>query len=280
VLTLLDAGRVPCQTTQKVQSSESPLVTSLSTACDPVAQDCKEQVIALEVKWELAFRSRPHDEEITIQELKKAAQNLPVPGAVNFYEGKASFGTKPRFKKRAKIGHWKPFMSGFDLRGFVEMCCLDPLMLNGRSYELEYDRDEMLLERPCRVYRVKPKEPSKGRYFAGTIWVLRESLAIVRANGGFYPLRKTHFPVEDHWFIFDTWRKEISPGNWVPDFTCTGVSFAESDFTNPAFQARIIYHYGMGTQPNAASGYACGMESIPFATQTAQSRLDVGQIQK
>lgn len=79
------------------------------------------------------------------------AQNLSTPGAVNFYEGEASFGTKPRFHKRTKIVNWRPFLSGFDLRGFAEMCRLDPFEFNGTNYKLEFGGDKMLLGRFCRI---------------------------------------------------------------------------------------------------------------------------------
>jgi hypothetical protein len=282
-LTLLGGGRLSCQAREKTSTMiASLLVTSLTPACDPFVQECKDRIMAQERELEIVFRSRSHDQEITIQELKKGAQNLPVPGAVNFYEGEVSFGTKPRFQKRTKIVNWRPFLSEFDLRGFVEMCCLDPFEFNGTKYELEYRGDEMLLGRFCWNYRVKLKEHAKGWHFAGTIWVLPDSLAIVRAEGAFYPMRKIlwYFPMEDHWFNFDSWRKEVSLGNWVPDFTCPGVDVPVSDFANPAFRGRIIFHYGTETQPSAAAEHACGMESVLFTTQTKQPRPGTGQVHK
>lgn len=162
------------------------------------------------------------------------------------------------------------------------MCCLDPFEFNGTNYGLEYLGDEMLLEKLCWVFYVKPRKHAKGRHFEGRIWVLPDCLAIVRAEGSFHPMRKIpwYFRVEDHWFAFNFLRKEISRGNWVPDSICTGVSVFESDFTNRAFRARIIYHYGTETQPSAEAEHACGMESVRFTTQTLQSRPGTGQFQK
>jgi hypothetical protein len=282
-LTLLNGGQVSCQIKEKTSTViEALFVTSLTPACDPDVQECKDRIMAQERESEIVFRSSPYDLEITIQELKQGAQKLPVPGAVNFYDGEASFGPKPRFQKRTKVVNWRPFLSEFELRGFAEMCCLDPLEFNGTNYELEYLRDEMLLGRYCWTYRVKPKENAKGWHFAGTIWVLPDSLAIVVAEGAFHPMRKNLwlFPAEDHWFSFDSWRKEISPGNWVPDFTCTGVAVPVSDFTNPAFSGQIVFHHGTETQPSAAAEHACGMESVPFPTHSMQPRPGTGQIHK
>jgi hypothetical protein len=282
-LTLLDGGRASCQTTEAASTmAASQFVTSLTPACDPVVQECKDRITAQEGEWEIDSLSSSHDQEITIQELKKSALNLPVPGAANFYDGEASFGTKPRFQKRTEVVNWSPFLSRFDLRGFVGMCCLGLFGLNGTKYELDYGGNEMLLGKLCWVYRAKPKQPARGRHFAGTIWVLPDSLAIARAEGAFYPMRKTlwYFPVEDHWFTFDSWRKEISPGKWVPDFTCTGVAVTVSDFTNPAFRGRTIFRYGTGTKPSEAAENACGMESVLFPTQSMQPRPGTGQIHK
>jgi hypothetical protein len=266
VLTLLDAGRVHCQTTETGSPMPAPqLVTSLISVPDPEAPDSKNRIMAQERELKIVFRSKSHGEEITIQELKRGVQNLAIPGPANFCEGEVSFGTKPRFQLRTKMANWRPFRWRFDLRGFAEMCCMDPFEFNGTNYELKYRGAETLLGKLCSVYLVKPKEHAKGWHFEGTIWVLPDRLAIVRAKGSFHPIRKIlwYFPVEDHLYRFDSWRKEISPGSWVPGFTCTGVSVSESDFMNPAFHGRIVY-FGPGTQPGVAAEHACGMKSVLF----------------
>lgn len=282
-LTLLGAGPVSAWTSQNAPTTSAfQLVTSLTAACGPRVQECKARIIAQEREKGIDFGSSSRDAEITIQELKKGKQNLPVPGAVNFYEGEASFGRKPKFRKLMKIIHWRPFLSAFDLRGFVGMCCLGLFGLNGTIYELEYEGNEMVFGRLCWVYQAQPKGSTKRRHFEGTIWVLPNSLAIVRDEGAFYPMRKIvwYCLVGDHWFKFDSLRKEISPGNWAPDFTCTGVPVRESDFTNRAFQARIIFLYGSETDPNAAAQHACGMESVQFPAQTTHLTPGTSQILK
>lgn len=238
--------------------------------------------MALESAWELVYRASSHTAEITIQELKKGAHNFPVPGAVNYYEGEASFGAKPKFQKRMEAINWRPFLWGFDLRGLADMCCLDPSELNGTNYELEYLGDGPLLGKLCWVYYLRFKKHAKGRHFEGRIWVSPDCLAIVRAEGSFHPMRKIlwYFLVEDYWYKFDLWRKEISPGNWVPDFICTGVTGPECDFTNPAFRARIIYHNGAGTQPGSGVEHACAMDSVLFRAQALQPKPVSGHIQK
>jgi hypothetical protein len=84
------------------------------------------------------------------------------------------------------------------------------------------------------------------------------------------------FLVEDRWYCFDSWRKEISPGKWVPDYTCTRVDDAASDFTQPAFQARIRYVNGSKDKPIAASEGACGMGLVQFPARAMQPEANSG----
>lgn len=282
-LTLLDSAQVSGQTGELASTLPAfPFVTPAAAACDPRAQECQDRIMAQEREREAEFRSSSQDLQITIQKLGKGGENLPVPGAVNFYEGAVSFGAKPRFQKRATIVNWRSLFSRFDLRGLAEMCCLGPFDFNGTTYELEFHGFRLLHGRVCWNFGVKPKEHVKSWHFVGTIWVLPDALAIVRSQGAFYPLRKIrwYFPLEDHWFKFDSWRKEISQGIWKPDFTCTGVSVSESDFTNPAFRARIVYHYGTESQQSPAAEHACGMSSVLFPKQTTQPSPGTGPMHK
>lgn len=217
----------------------------------------------------LVFRSSSHEEEITIQGIRKGAQNVAIPGLANLYEGEASFGAKPRFRLLIKMVNWKPVLSEFDLRGFTEMCCLDPFEFNETNYGLEYLGPETLLGEQYWVFYVRYKKHAKGRHFEGRIWVSPECLAIIRVEGSFHPMRKIswYFPVEDLWYKFDSWWKETPGGEWAPDFICTGVSVSDSDFTNPAFRARIVYDNGTGAQSSSEVEHACGMDSVLFRPQ-------------
>jgi hypothetical protein len=102
---------------------------------------------------------------------------------------------------------------------------LDPYHFNKMNYQLEFLGEENLPGTRCWVYRVTPKDHSKSWHFEGTIWVLAKDLTIIRFQGAFHPMRKIHwrFLAEDFWFSFDSWRKEIRPCAWAPDYTCTGV---------------------------------------------------------
>jgi hypothetical protein len=272
-LSLLEGGRISRHNlgVLATQPASEP-ITSVTAPCDPDAKECKEQIMAHEEEWESSLWLVFLNFEITIQKLNKDGQNPSVPGAVNFYQGVVTSGKKPKFQKIFEKVNWRRFLWEFNLGGFAEMCFVDPGHFDSLNYDLQYSGAEMLLGRRYWVYRVTQKKNSKGWHFAGTIWVLPEELAIIRSKGAYQPMRKIlWFLVEDHWFSFDSWRKEISPGKWVPDFTCTRVDVAASDFTKPAFQGRIRYVNGDENQPSAASEDACGMGLVQFPTRAIQA---------
>jgi hypothetical protein len=278
-LSQLAGDRVCCQTGEEAltelvaQSAQSEKFRP-----KPDAKESKEQIMAHEEQWELVTLSGALEMQVVLQEIKKVGNNLPVPGAINVYQGEATFGKKAKFHKTYEHTGWRRLMWNFDLRGFAEMCFLNPYQLDRTNYELKFSGEEMLLRRRCWVYRVKPKEHSKGWHFEGTIWVLPDDLTIIRFEGAFHPMRKILwlFLVEDNWFCFDSWRKEVLPAVWVPDITCTGVDLAGSDFIRPAFHARITFFNGDGDKPSAASENACKIEGRQLPRPTMRQGLNSG----
>jgi hypothetical protein len=272
-LILLEGRQVSCQTERDASTKlPSQSVPSVISSCKPDSKECKDEIEAHERQEESVILSEQVGVEIVLQKLKREANNSSVPDAVNYYKGVVTFGKKTKFRKTFTQLKWKAFLWRFDLRGFAAMCFLDPEHFDGLNYELKLSGEEMLLGRRCWVYRVTSKEHSKGWHFEGTIWVLPDDLTIIRFKGAFHPMRKVLwvFLVEDNWFSFDSWRKEILPGKWVPDFTCTGVDVAESDFTKPAFQGRITFVNGGEDKPSAASENACELEGSQFPMCTMQ----------
>jgi hypothetical protein len=272
-LILLEGRQVSCQTERDTSTKlPSQSVPSVISRCKPDSKECKDEIEAHEGRWELVTLSGALEMQVVLQEIRKGGNNLPVPDAINLYQGEATFGKKAKFHKTYEHVSWRRFLWKFDLRGFAEMCFLDPYQFDGANYELKFSGEEMLLGRRCWVYRVKSKEHSKGWHFEGTIWVLPDDLTIIRFEGAVHPMRKVlwFFLVEDYWFCFDSWRKEISPGKWVPDFACTGVDVAGSDITKPAFKGRITFVNGGEDKPSAASKNACEMEGSQFLMRAIQ----------
>lgn len=231
-----------------------------------------------EEQSESPVRFAPLGMEISLQKLKRGRNNLPVPEAVNYYEGVATFGKKTKFRKVFTREIWRSFWWRFDLGGFAEMCFLDPDHFDGSNYELKYIGEEKIPGALYWVYQVTHKDRSKGWQFRGTVWVLPEELTIIRFEGAFHPMRKIHWPipVEDYWFHFDSRRREISPGVWVPDFTCTDVDVAKRDAFEPAFRARILYSNEDEWKPSANSESACGMQLGHFPAEEIEQDRNSG----
>jgi hypothetical protein len=225
--------------------------------------DCAEQIMAREERLESIIRSGSFYVEVAIQRLSKAGHNRSAAGAVNFYRGVVTFGKKTKIHRISENINWRFFWWRFDLGGFAEMCFLDPYHFDKLDYELKYFGEETLLGRFCWIFQVRFIDNSKGWHFGGTIWVLQEDLTIIRSKGAFHPLHRIHgpIPVDDYWFSFDSWRKEVSPGIWMPDFTCTSVDVTKRDPFEPAFRARIQYFDRVREAPGAISDNSCGMES-------------------
>jgi len=113
---------------------------------------------------------------------------------------------------------------------------------------------------------VAPKKQHRGRRFEGTIWVLASELTIIRFEGISRPTHRIFWPflAEDFWFSFNSWRKEIRPGVWAPDYTCTGVDIAKGDFVEPAFRSHVVYFDVKDERPGATSETVCEIESGAF----------------
>lgn len=202
-LSLLTGGRPSCQTSG--DSSPKPVPPPIPSAinpCEPEAQECKDQIMARERLKELALRSQLFEERIVIQKLKKIGKNLYAPGAANFYRGEVTFGKKTRFRKIFEKVNWRSSFWHFYLPGFAEMCFLDPDYFDSLNYDLEFSGDETLLGRRCRVYRVKPKKPTKVGASRGQFgfrrMILRLSALMARFNQcerlvGFFWWRITGF---------------------------------------------------------------------------------------
>lgn len=282
-LILLDGGCVFCQTAGDTSiKPASQSVAPVISPCKPDAQLCKDQIMALEEQMESILHSSLLEVEIMIQRFKKGESNRSVPDAVNYYQGVAEFGKRTKFHKISEKDYWRTLWWDFNLAGFLEMSFLDPYYFNKLNYELEYRGEETTLGRPCWVYRVTSKEHAKGWHFEGTIWVLPKELTIIRFKGAFHPLHKIlwFFLVKDYWFCFDSWRKEISPGSWVPDSTCTGVNVAKRDSLEPAFRARIVYFPGGSEISSAGSENVCEMEFGHFPTREIHKQPTSGVARK
>ncbi len=113
---------------------------------------------------------------------------------------------------------------GISETGFLEMLLLDTDAFDADTYRLSFLNTVVLEGIDCLVFDVSPMKDALGR-FKGTIWVEAKGLHIIRARGTFQAprvsWRKRLNPLGSYvglMFHFDTWRREISPGIWVPAY--------------------------------------------------------------
>jgi len=121
-LSLLAGDRVCCQTDEEVLAKlVAQSIQSENVRPKPDAKESAEEIMAHEDQWELLILSAPLGMEVVLQKIKKGGNNLPVPDAINFYQGEATFGKKAKFHKTFEHVSWRRFLWKFDLRGFAEM---------------------------------------------------------------------------------------------------------------------------------------------------------------
>ncbi len=97
--------------------------------------------------------------------------------------------------------------------GFMDMMFVDPRGFNFRNYTFSFVRQQFLGQIRTSVFDVRPtRHAGPGRFF-GRIWVDNDSGDIVRFNGTY--TNNPNNPV-NHYYHFDSWRKNIQPGLWLP----------------------------------------------------------------
>ncbi len=113
--------------------------------------------------------------------------------------------------------------------GFVEMLFPDIGNFSADGYNLQFERQEVLGDVACLRLLVTPTVVPLSGQFAGTIWVDDVGFHIVRLRGAFVrnrssfvaryldPLDLTANVAID--LQFDSWRREIEPGIWMPSHT-------------------------------------------------------------
>ena len=123
----------------------------------------------------------------------------------------------PRFLARSISG---PFKHKLRMNSLVRAVFVDPRGLDHKKYQFNFVRREFLGEVRCLVFNVVPKPKSGRGLFKGRIWVEDRDHTIVRFKGV-----RVNPPKFYKYIHFDSWRKNIKPGLWVPAF----IYFEETD---------------------------------------------------
>lgn len=98
--------------------------------------------------------------------------------------------------------------------GFMDMMFIDPRGFNFKNYSFAFVRQQFLGQIRTTVFDVRPTRHSGTGRFLGRIWVQDDGGNIVRFNGTY--TNNPNNPV-NHYYHFDSWRKNIQPGLWLPD---------------------------------------------------------------
>ncbi len=136
--------------------------------------------------------------------------------------------------KRSGMLFFKKRSVAFVPTGFAQMIFIDSGGFNRTNYEFEYIRREFLGEVRCFVFDVVPTNKERTGQFIGRIWVEDHNYNVVRFNGTY-----TGSSPDKLYFHFDSWRMNITPGEWVPAFIYTEESNPLDDsLPVPRFKAQ------------------------------------------
>jgi hypothetical protein len=115
----------------------------------------------------------------------------------------------------------KGFMLGrYNGTGFLRMIYIDPHKFDRHHYHFDYVGREFLGGVRCVVFDVTPLPKSgKGR-FRGRIWAEDQKYFVVRFNGVYTPY-DTVYVKRDLSSHFDSWRANVQPDLWLPNYIYT-----------------------------------------------------------
>ena len=106
--------------------------------------------------------------------------------------------------------------------GFTQMTIIDRGHFDRQHYKFTFREKEFLGSVRCLVFDVVPTAKGHGM-FLGRIWVEDQNYNIIRFNGSYV------HPQEGSAFLhFDSWRVNVSNGEWLPAF----IYSEEYDVTN------------------------------------------------
>ncbi|MGC8550492.1 MAG: hypothetical protein ACP5M4_12400 [Acidobacteriaceae bacterium] len=122
--------------------------------------------------------------------------------------------------------------------GFMDMMFIDPRGFNFKNYTFSFVRQQFLGEIRTSVFDVRPRRHSGSGRFFGRIWVDNDSGDIVRFNGTY--TNNPNNPV-NHYYHFDSWRKNIQPGIWLPYAVYVEETHQDASKKSLALRAQTFY---------------------------------------
>lgn len=164
--------------------------------------------------------------ETYVQGFKKDKELGRMPVEDSYFLGRASF--KTRLQDDSFISDQRPVVTRNILRqikeitferrtgwvplGFTQMTIIDRGHFDRLHYKFVYRQKEFVGSVRCLVFDVVPTAKGHGM-FLGRIWVEDQNFNIIRFNGSYV------HPEEGSAFLhFDSWRTQVSSGQWLPTF--------------------------------------------------------------
>lgn len=202
-----------------IVSAAALLMTPLPARCNSeraASERILDQIVQSEQGFLKQIRSRTPLLETYIQEDGSAERT----SLDHYFLGRLSFGqgleylpivTSSAPPKGSKIWGMKSARMQFLPSGFAQMLFPDMNNFDRNHYSFEYVRREFLGDVRCLVFDAVPLAKNGNGQFIGRIWVEDKDFHIVRFNGTYTRSKSSHL-----YFHFDSWRTNISPGQWVP----------------------------------------------------------------
>jgi len=201
-----------------------------------------DAAIANEQKLAATLESHRPVVETYVQTVKPDPVMGVVPVRDNYFFGRleltASTAKPEKTAKKKTISLLEDFHSAiFKPEDFSRMLILDRGAFNRTTYNFHFLRSEFLGDVRALVFDVTPREGKPvDRYrpgrFTGRIWVEDQAYHIVRYNG----IYASNLAANFH---FDSWRMNVTPGEWLPAYVYTEEADKTSRQLNLTYRGQI-----------------------------------------
>ena len=188
--------------------------------------------------------------ETYIQEVKLDKHLGIVPKTDLYFLGQADFTGRLKVHSSLKRGKKSSLWWSYDPAGFLQMIYVDRGEFDKAHYKITYVRQEFSGDVRCYVFDVAPAEKARGARFVGRIWVEDQDFNIVRINGVYSPAVRFSFrSFEDEYYLhFDSWRMNVKPGLWLPNYVYSQELGRPMSFSGPRFKSQTrLWGYDLST---------------------------------
>lgn len=159
--------------------------------------------------------------------------------------------------------------------GFMDMMFVDPRGFNFHNYRFSFVRKQFIGTIRTSVFDVIPRPHAGSGRFVGRIWIEDDGGNIVRFNGTY--TEKRNDPL-DRYYQFDSWRKNIRPGLWLPYAIYVQESIHRSS-KEPLILKGQTFFWGYSLKRPQQVSQAESVD-VAGARDESQSALDLSPLQE